>query len=145
MQLSYSNTQSGLGAFTSAIKLLEKYGEVKVLSSPKLSVMNNQTAVMKVVDNTVYFTLKADTTANTNTTTTTFTTTLQSVPVGFVMNVTPQVSENDSVILNIRPSISSIVAYVADPNPTLANPCGFWRRRLRHSRDCEPDSGRPYA
>lgn len=125
LQLSYNNTQSGIGAFTSAIKLLEKFGEVKVLSSPKLSVMNNQTAVMKVVDNTVYFTLKADTTANTNTTTTTFTTTLQSVPVGFVMNVTPQVSENDSVILNIRPSISSVVAYIADPNPTLANPCGF--------------------
>ena len=80
---------------------------------------------MKVVDNNVYFTLKADTTANANTSTTTFTTTLQSVPVGFVMNVTPQIGENDSVMLNVRPSISSIVSYVSDPNPTLANPCGF--------------------
>lgn len=125
LQLSYSNPQSRLGAIRAAINLLEGFGTVKVLSSPKLSVMNNQTAVIKVVDNNVYFTLKADTTANTNTTTTTFTTTLQSVPVGFVMNVTPQISETDSVMLNIRPSISSVVDYVTDPNPSLANPCGF--------------------
>jgi general secretion pathway protein D len=125
LELQYNNPSSRNGNFQSAVRLLEGFGTVKVLSSPKLSVMNNQTAVMKVVDNNVYFTLKADTTANINTTTTTFTTTLQSVPVGFVMNVTPQIGENDSVILNIRPSISSIVSYVPDPNPTLANPCGF--------------------
>ena len=125
LQLTYNNQQSAIGPFKSVITLLEGFGTVKVLSSPKLSVMNNQTAVMKVVDNNVYFTLKADTTANTNTTTTTFTTTLQSVPVGFVMNVTPQIGDNDSVMLNIRPSISSIQSFVPDPNPTLANPCGF--------------------
>ena len=125
LQLTYNNQQSAIGPFKSVITLLEGFGTVKVLSSPKLSVMNNQTAVMKVVDNSVYFTLKADTTANTNTTTTTFTTTLQSVPVGFVMNVTPQIGDNDTVMLNIRPSISSIQSYVPDPNPTLANPCGF--------------------
>ncbi|SDH85274.1 type II secretion system protein GspD [Propionivibrio dicarboxylicus] len=125
LQLSYNNLQSRVGAIRAAITLLEGFGTVKVLSSPKLSVMNNQTAVIKVVDNNVYFTLKADTTANTNTTTTTFTTTLQSVPVGFVMNVTPQISDTDSVMLNIRPSISSVVDYVTDPNPSLANPCGF--------------------
>lgn len=125
LQLSYNNLQSRAGAIRAAITLLEGFGTVKVLSSPKLAVMNNQTAVIKVVDNNVYFTLKADTIANTNTTTTTFTTTLQSVPVGFVMNVTPQISDADSVMLNIRPSISSVIDYVADPNPSLANPCGF--------------------
>ncbi len=125
MQLSYNNQASRLGAVRAAINLLEGFGTVKVLSSPKLSVLNNQTAVMKVVDNNVYFTLKADTTANVNTTVTTFTTTLQSVPVGFVMNITPQIGDNDSVMLNVRPSISSIADYVTDPNPTLANPCGF--------------------
>ncbi|MBK5913499.1 pilus (MSHA type) biogenesis protein MshL [Rhodocyclus purpureus] len=125
LQLSYVNDASRVGAFRAAINLLEAFGTVKVLSSPKLAVMNNQTAVLKVVDNRVYFTLKADTTSNANTSTTTFTTTLQSVPVGFVMNVTPQIGDGDSVMLNIRPSISSIVGSVQDPNPTLANPCGF--------------------
>ncbi|WP_459950549.1 pilus (MSHA type) biogenesis protein MshL [Denitratisoma sp. agr-D3] len=119
LELSYSNNASRLGNLSGTIKLLESFGNVRVLSSPKLSVINNQTAVLKVVDNNVYFTIKADTTTNQTTSTTTYTTTLQSVPVGFVMNVTPQIGEQDTVLLNIRPSISRIVDYVDDPNPAL--------------------------
>jgi general secretion pathway protein D len=115
-----SNADSSLGQVRAAITLLEGFGRVKVLSSPKISVLNNQSAVLKVVDNEVYFTMTANTTANQSTTVTTFTTTLNSVPVGFVMNVTPQVSESDQVVLNVRPSISRKVREVADPNPELA-------------------------
>lgn len=117
-QLSYTRTGDGRSN-QGTLKLLESFGVVKVLSSPKISVMNNQTAVIKVIDNEVYFTIKADTTQNQTTTVTTYTTTLNSVPVGFVMNVTPEISHHDSVLLNIRPSISRIVSYVADPNPAL--------------------------
>jgi general secretion pathway protein D len=35
------------------------------------------------------------------------------------MNVTPQISEHDSVLLNIRPSISRVIGTVDDPNPAL--------------------------
>ncbi len=120
--LAYLNTASRLGSLTAAVKLLDTFGTVKVLSSPKLSVLNNQTAVLKVVDNLVYFTIKADTTTNQTTSTTTYTTTLNSVPVGLVMNVTPQISENDTVQLNIRPSISRKFGEVQDPNPALMPP-----------------------
>jgi general secretion pathway protein D len=119
VELTYTNDNSRLGNISGTVKLLESFGTVKVLSSPKLSVLNNQTAVLKVVDNSVYFTIKADTTTNQTTSTTTYTTNLQSVPVGFVMNVTPQVGEQDSVLLNIRPSISRIIGTVPDPNPAL--------------------------
>ncbi|MBI2308720.1 MAG: type II and III secretion system protein [Rhodocyclales bacterium] len=105
--------------FSSAIKLLDDFGTTKVLSSPKISVLNNQTAVLKVVDNEVYFTIKADTSQNQTTTVITYTTTLHQVPVGFVMNVTPQISESDTVLLNVRPSVSRIVGTVQDPNPAL--------------------------
>ncbi|MDI6745998.1 MAG: secretin N-terminal domain-containing protein [Rhodocyclaceae bacterium] len=119
MELTYTNPTSRFGNIDGTIKLLEGFGTVKVLSSPKLSVLNNQTAVLKVVDNQVYFTIKADTTTNQTASTTTYTTTLHSVPVGFVMNVTPQISESNTVLLNLRPSVSRIVEYVADPNPSL--------------------------
>ncbi len=119
LQLSYLNEASRVGNISASVKLLDAFGTVKVLSSPKLSVLNNQTAVLKVVDNLVYFTIKADTTANQATTTTTYTTNLNSVPVGLVMNVTPQISENDTVLLNIRPSISRKFGEVIDPNPDL--------------------------
>jgi general secretion pathway protein D len=117
--LSVNQTTSSGGVFKSALTLLEGFGTVKVLSSPKLSVLNNQTAVLKVVDNLVYFTIKADTATNNTATTITYTTNLHSVPVGLVMNVTPQISENESVLLNVRPSISSKFDEVPDPNPEL--------------------------
>ncbi len=105
--------------FTGTIKLLDEFGTTKVLSSPKISVLNNQSAVLKVVDNQVYFTIKADTSQNQTTTVTTYTTTLNQVPVGFVMNVTPQISANDQILLNVRPNLSRIIGYVNDPNPAL--------------------------
>jgi len=46
------------------------------------------------------------------------------VPIGFVMNVTPQISDSDTVLLNVKPSVSRIVSFVNDPNPALASPCG---------------------
>lgn len=103
-----------------AVNLLESFGTAKVLSSPRVSVMNNQTALLKVVENFVYFSVKADTTTTANVAqNTTVTTTPQSVSVGLVMTVTPQISSNDAVILNVRPSISSVSELKRDPNPMI--------------------------
>ena len=108
---------SGVGA---TLRLLESFGNVRVLSSPKISVLNNQTAILKVVDNRVYFTITGQTsTTSTGPSLTTFTTTPNVVSVGFVMNVTPQISEAGSVLLNLRPSVTRILGYVNDPNPSL--------------------------
>ena len=117
----YNNPNAAAGgSITSTVKLLDAFGKTRVLSSPKLMVLNNQTAVLKVVDNRVYFTIKADTVTNQTTATTTFTTTQNVVPVGFIMNVTPQISDADQVTLSVRPTVTRIIGNVADPNPTLA-------------------------
>jgi general secretion pathway protein D len=117
IQATYTN--SGENGFTAAIDLLESFGKTRVLSSPKLMALNNQTALLKVVNNLVYFTVKADTNQNANNTTTTFTTTPQTVPVGVVMSVLPQINENGMVSLTVRPTISRQVGTVSDPNPDL--------------------------
>lgn len=117
--LNYSTAGKTLNVL-STINLLERFGTVKVLSSPKLSVLNNQTALLKVVDNIVYFEVKADTTTTANVgTTTAFTTTPRSVSVGLVMSVTPQISDNDNIVLNVRPTISRVTALARDPNPSI--------------------------
>jgi general secretion pathway protein D len=103
-----------------ALQFLESFGSVKVLSSPRLSVLNNQTALLKIVDSIVYFNVKADTTTNQTNAQTTVTTTPQSVSVGLVMAVTPQISDLDAVILNVRPTISSVIDFKQDPNPDIA-------------------------
>ncbi len=102
------------------VELLRSFGTVKVLSSPKLSVLNNQTATLKVSEDYVYFNVKSDTTSTANVGTTVgVTTTPQSVAVGFFMSLTAQIGDNDTVTLNIRPSISSISDLKRDPNPII--------------------------
>jgi len=128
LAISYFDPTSSFGNISASISLLETFGNVKVLSSPKLSVMNNQTASLKVATSTVYFTVKADIIPATATTaaSASYSTTPNSVSVGLTMSVTPQISDNDMVTINVRPSISSIIgAGIQDPNPILANPCGF--------------------
>jgi general secretion pathway protein D len=103
------------------LSLLQSFGTTRVLSSPRLSVLNNQTALLKVVENVVYFNIKADVASgsfNSNPIVA-YTTTPQTVSVGLVMTVTPQISDNDSIILNVRPTISSISGMVKDPNPDI--------------------------
>jgi general secretion pathway protein D len=118
--IAYRNPNAAIGgSIASTIKLLDQFGRTRVLSSPKLMVMNNQTAMLKVVDNRVYFTVKADTVTNQTTSTTTFTTTQNVVPVGFIMNVTPQISDGDMVTINVRPTVTRVIDTVADPNPSL--------------------------
>jgi general secretion pathway protein D len=118
--LNYANPASALGNLSASVSLLESFGNVKVLSSPKLSVMNNQTAMLRVVDNLVYFTVKSDTTTNQTSSVTTYTTTPNTVPIGFTMSVTPQINDSDIVLFNLRPSITRFLSWVNDPNPDLA-------------------------
>ena len=120
----YFNPASALGNIAASISLLKQFGDTKVLSSPKLMVLNNQTAVLKVVDNLVYFTVQAQISQSASgvsgTNLQSFTTTPNTVPVGVVMSVTPQISDVGMVNINVRPSISSLIRYVPDPNPLIS-------------------------
>jgi general secretion pathway protein D len=113
---------AGGGSIAGVLQLLDSFGNVRVLSSPRLSVLNNQTALLRVVDNIVYFTVQVTVVPggpNQNATTATNTTPV-TVPVGFVMNVTPQIGEDDTVLLNVKPTTTRLVKFVSDPNPSLS-------------------------
>jgi MSHA type pilus biogenesis protein MshL len=121
--ISYQNNNASHN-LTATIDLLESYGSTKVLSSPKLMALNNQTALLKVVDNLVYFTIDVQqgtlsATTGLPTTLPVYTTTPNTVPVGVVMSVTPQIGDNGQVSLTVRPTISRVVGYKEDPNPAL--------------------------
>lgn len=119
--IGYLNPVSSLGNLAASVTLLKQFGDTKVISSPKLMVLNNQTAILKVVDNIVYFTVQAQQSqATQGGVLSTVTTTPNTVPVGIVMSVTPQINENSAVNINVRPTISRVVSFVRDPNPQLA-------------------------
>lgn len=115
----YKNPDSLIGNITATVKMLESFGNTKVLSSPKVMALNNQTAILKVVRNLVYFTVTANTTTNQTTTTTTYSTNPNTVATGLILSVTPQVNDNGLVSMTIRPTISRRVDWVTDPNPNL--------------------------
>ena len=116
-----TGSKTDLGA---AVRLLESFGKTRVLSSPKVSVMNNQAALLKVVDNKVYFTISVTpgtpASLGVPATAAVYTTTINTVPVGFLMNVTAQVGDDNEITLNLRPSVSRITSYANDPSPALA-------------------------
>ena len=120
----FSINLSSLGTFNFnvGIKMLQQFGDAKVLSSPKIMAMNNQSALLKVVDNEVYFTVNVNRESATTGSAafTTFDSIVHTVPVGFMMNMTPFISDDDKISINIRPILSRIVGYVNDPNPDLA-------------------------
>ena len=110
--------------FSVTLKLLEQFGDVRVLSSPKLSVMNNQTAFLRVTRDIIYFTITPSTSGTATTlgqivTQPAFTTTPNVAAEGFMMAVLPQINDTDGVVLNVRPTIRRQVATARDPNPAL--------------------------
>jgi len=113
--------------FSVTLKLLEQFGDVRVLSSPKLSVMNNQTAILRVTRDIIYFTITPSTQpitfagsgAGGVTVNASFTTTPNIAAEGFMMAVLPQINETDGVVLNVRPTIRRQVGSARDPNPAL--------------------------
>jgi general secretion pathway protein D len=123
--LEYANSRNALGEpngkIDLTVRLLKSFGNTRVLSSPKIMTLNNQTAMLQVVENVVYFEVKSQTSTVVNAgTDISSETTARTVPVGVIMAVTPQIDGADQVILNVRPTISRITDFVNDPNPTLA-------------------------
>lgn len=122
LTVGYTNANSQIGNITASVKLLQQFGNTRVLSSPKLMALNNQTALLKIVDNIVYFNIDATTTTAANVgTNTTFTTTALTIPIGMVMSMTPQVNDNGQVSLSVRPTVTRLNGFANDPNPSLCS------------------------
>jgi general secretion pathway protein D len=118
------NYASAARNFSATLSLLEQFGDVRVLSSPRLSVLNNQTAILRVTRDIIYFTLTPSTTpvtvaGGTAVVAASFTTTPNIAAEGFMMAVLPQINDADAVVLNVRPTIRRRVDSARDPNPAL--------------------------
>lgn len=118
-QIGYSNPNSQLGNISATIRLLEEFGNTRVLSSPRLMALNNQTALLKVVDNVVYFEVSSSTVTSQVQTNISVNTTAKTVSIGVAMGVTPQINEDGRVTLTVRPTVSRLLRFVPDPNPLL--------------------------
>jgi len=101
-----------LNDFTAFIELLETQGNVQVLSSPRVSTINNQKAVIKVGSDEFFVTGVTNTTVTGTTTTSSPTVILTPFFSGIALDVIPQIDEDENVILHIHPTVSEVAEQV---------------------------------
>lgn len=97
------------GNFAAFVEALKTQGDVQVLSSPRVSTVNNQKAVIKVGGDEFFVTgISQNTTASGGATTTTPEIELTPFFSGIALDVTPQIDKQGNIILHIHPSISDV-------------------------------------
>jgi type II secretory pathway component GspD/PulD (secretin) len=105
-QAQYSISNGRVGA---VIDALSRQGQLRVLSSPHISTMNNQKAVIRVVREEVFFTQTSLVSQSVGPTVTSENVQNQIVPIGVVLDIIPQIASDGEITLSINPSISELV------------------------------------
>jgi MSHA biogenesis protein MshL len=112
-------TLPGGGAQISAVlTALSTQGDVRVLSSPRVSALNNQRAVFDVTTGEIVFNVTRQPIVGPNGTTTFLSTVSPTqVNVGIVLDVLPQIGADNTVTMNIRPVVTSVARTASFTSP----------------------------
>ena len=100
------------------LQLTEKFGTVNTLASPRIHAMNNQQALLSFVENQVYFTvdITPGQAGDNATTQATFNSSLNTIPLGIILNLQPSINiETNEILMNVRPTITRANKYIKDP------------------------------
>jgi len=101
--------QAHVGDFNTLIELLKTQGNVQVLSSPRVSTVNNQKAIIKVGTDE-YFVTDIDVETDTTSGVSNRSTDVQLTPFfsGVALDVTPQIDSDGNITLHVHPAISEV-------------------------------------
>ena len=106
------------GKFNAVIDALAQQGQINVLSAPKVSTLNNQKAIIRIGRQDVFF--RAVVTPATTTSAAFVTFTPDTITVGIILSVTPQIGRDGKIMLAIHPSITEKVGSAAAPDGNTA-------------------------
>ncbi len=94
--------------FSAFIELLDAQGRTRVLSSPRVSTLHNQKAVIKAGTDEFFVTGVNSNTTTGESTTTTLDVELTPFFSGVALDVTPQIAEDGTVLMHIHPTVSEV-------------------------------------
>lgn len=128
IQLGWVGNNGDLGVVAQA---LSRFGTVHALASPRVTVLNNQSAVLSVAENQVYFDLdfEREDGEDGEPDTINVESEIRNVPEGVLINVLPSIDlDRQQISMQIRPTVTRITRFVNDPaaaiivagNPALA-------------------------
>jgi len=110
--------RKGLSAVLDALK---QQGTLKVVSKPRLRTLNNQPAVVRVGQDLPIFVRQVTQSPGSPPVITT-NETVQTITVGTVLSITPQVSANGLITLDITPAVSRLVSTQTSPSGGTSAP-----------------------
>lgn len=94
-----------------ALSALAHEGRLQVLSSPRISTLNNQKAILRVVREDAYFLQSSQVTpGGTGGNIATVQITPLVVPVGIILDILPQIGEDGIITLAVNPSVSEVAS-----------------------------------
>jgi len=105
------------------VQAISSFGNVRALASPRLTVLNNQSAVLNVATNRVFFELDVETETTDFGTSRTVESEIRNVPEGILVNVQPSINLTTKTIsMSVRPTITRVVREIQDPAVALTDP-----------------------
>ncbi len=105
-----------------AVNALQLQGNVEVISQPRIRTLNNQTALIKVGTELPFFSQATQNSQSSGGNYTTSSDTVNTVTVGTILSITPQVADADWVSLDISPVLTRLVQVETSPSKTATAP-----------------------
>jgi MSHA type pilus biogenesis protein MshL len=104
------------------VDALEKQGKVEVISKPRIRTLNNQTALIKVGTEQPFFSQSYVQQQSQSGNVTSSGDTITTVTVGTILSITPQISEDGWISLEISPVLSRLLGREISPSKTATAP-----------------------
>ncbi len=102
------------------IDALKEQGQLEVVSQPRIRTLNNQAALIKVGTDKPFFRQSTVVTTGTGPAQTTTDVSIQTITIGTVLSLTPQIAEDGWVTMDISPVITRLVDTVNGPDNSTA-------------------------
>lgn len=100
--------QAGTTELTAMINALSEQGEVQIVSQPHIRTLNNQSAMIKVGTDRTFFRREQNTDTTSAGSSTSTTDVPQVVTEGIVLSITPQISRDGWVMMDISPVVTRV-------------------------------------
>ncbi len=114
LSLAFTKDQSKV-----VLDALKQQGRLEVVSQPRIRTLNNQAALIKVGTDKPFFRKTSVTTTSTASQTTSDVE-VQSITIGTILSLTPQISDDGWVTMDISPVITRLVDSVSGPDGATA-------------------------
>ena len=123
LDLDFSSIDNGLNEISAVLQALQEQGDVQIISQPHIRSLNNQSSLIKVGTDRTFFRREQSTDSTSAGFQTTFTDVPEIVTEGIVLSITPQISANGYITMDVSPVVTRVssISEAFDINGVLSS------------------------